>query len=134
MRSSLKNFCLTVSKNFFEEPFFVPKKFLVSKIVRDKSGAGYHFFSSKVLDLLIPNLLVEELFYVSESLGYRIILCLRDENNDFPKKLFCVLVPKNFVEQPFCVFTKFLVSKKFMLMMGGTSITIFRQEFFMSMC
>ena len=118
-RFSVKNFCLTVPKNFVEEPFFVPKKFWYQNISGIRVGGGYHVFSSKLLDLAIPNLLVEELFCVSETLGYRIFLCLRAENNDFPKKLFCVLVPKNFVEQSFSVFTKFLVSKKFMDKIGG---------------
>ena len=55
---------------------------------------GYHVFSSKLLDLAIPNLLVGELFCVSETLGYRIFLSLGAENNDFPKKFICVLVSK----------------------------------------
>ena len=83
-----------------------------------------------MLYLAIPNLLVEELFCVSEILGYRIILCLRAENNDFPEKLFCVQVPTNFVGQIFWAFTKILVSKKNMDKMGeGKIITIFPKKF-----
>ena len=41
------------------------------------------------------------------------------ENNDFPKKLFYVLVPKKLEGRPSCVFTKFMVSKNLMDKMGG---------------
>ena len=129
-RFSLKNFCLTVPKNFVEEAFFVPKKFWYQNISGIRVRGGYHVFSSKLLDLAIPNLLVEELFCVSETLGYRIFLCLRAENNDFPKKLFCVQVPTNFVGQLFVHSQKFWYRKKIMDKMGeGKIITIFPKKF-----
>ena len=35
------------------------------------------------------------------------------EYQDFPSKVFCLIVPKNFVEEPFCaVFQKFSGSQK----------------------
>ena len=95
---------------------------------------GYHVFSLKLLYLAIPNLLVEELFCVSETLGYRIFLCLRAENNDFPKKLFCVQVPTNFVGQLFCVSRSFWYRKKIMeKMRGGKDYHDFPKKEFMSL-
>ena len=42
------------------------------------------------------------------------------EYQDFPSKSFCLIVPKNFIGEPFCaVFRKFLVAKKFMDKRGG---------------
>ena len=51
--------------------------------------------------------------------------------HDFPLKNFCLTVPKNFVEEPFCVFENFLYWK----MLGtreGAGITIFCQICFVS--
>ena len=107
------------AEDFRRGIFLCFKKFLVSNIFRDKSGWRVSRLFSKLLDLAIPNLLVEERFCVSESLGYGIILCLRAEKNDFPKKHFCVPVPKNFVGQHLCAFTKFLFLKKLKDKMGG---------------
>ena len=78
MRSSLKNFCLTVSKNFLEEPFFVPKKFLVWKIVRDKSGGWITLLFIKSVGSLN-----------TEPSGRRTILCFRKSrvsSNFMPKR------------------------------------------------
>ena len=54
--------------------------------------------------------------------------------HSFMSKFFCLTVPKNFEEEPFCaVFQKFTVAKKFMDKRGGReggSITTFRQKFF----
>ena len=58
-------------------------KFLVSKNVRDKRGGGYHHLPSKLFCLTVPNHLVEEPICVSESFGYRKILCPRGEYHDF---------------------------------------------------
>ena len=44
---------------------------------------GYHTFPSKLFCLTVPNNFVEEPFCVSESFGYRKILCLRGEYHDF---------------------------------------------------
>ena len=62
-------------------PYF--RKILVSKNARDKRGGVYHVFPSKLFCLTVPNHFVEEPFCVSESFGYRKILCLRGEYHDF---------------------------------------------------
>ena len=131
-RFSVENFHFTAPKTSVEESFFVSKNFWYRKFSGTRVVGGYHVFSSKLLDLAIPNLLVEERFCVSECLGFGIIFCLGAEKNDFPKKHFCVLVPKNFVGQHFCVFTKFLFLKKLKDKMGGSIITIFPEKFHVS--
>ena len=57
---------------------------------------------------------------VSENIWYQKILWIRGgwgggrEYHDFPSKLFCLTVPKHFVEEPFCaVFQKISGIKKF---------------------
>ena len=52
-------------------------KFLVLKNVRDERGGEYHDFLSKLFCFTVPKHVVEEPFCVSESFGYRKILCLR---------------------------------------------------------
>ena len=110
----LKNFCLTVPKNFVKEPLCF-RKFLVSKNVRDNRGGKNHDFPSKLFGLTVPNHFVEEPFCVSESFGYRKILCLRGEYHHFQRKICCLTVPKNFVGQPFCVSQNFWYRKKITL-------------------
>ena len=41
--------------------------------------------------------------------------------HDFPLKIFFLTVPKNFVEEPFCVSEKFWYGKKIMDEMGGVT-------------
>ena len=106
----LINFCLSVPKNFVEEPF---RKSLVSKNVRDKRGGGFHDFPSELFCLTVPKNFVGETFCVSENFWYRKILCFRGICHDFPSKIFCLTVPKYFVEEPFgAVFQKFSGSEK----------------------
>ena len=82
------------------------REFLVLKNFRDTRGGGCHDFPSKTFFLTVPNHFVE-IFCVSESSGYRKILCLRGEYHDFLSKIFCLAVPNNFVEELFCaVFQK----------------------------
>ena len=78
-RFSVENFHFTAPKTSVEESFFVSKNFWYRKFSGTRVVGGYHVFSSKLLDLAIPNLLVEERFCVSESLGFGIILCLGAE-------------------------------------------------------
>ena len=71
-------------------------------------GKGFHNFPSKSFCLTVPNHFVEEPFYVSESFGYRKVLCrkvfcLRGECHNFLSKICCLTVPKNFVGEPFRV-------------------------------
>ena len=134
---TLKTSCLTVPKNFLEEPFCF-RKYLVSKNVRDERGCGYHDFPSKLFCLTLPKNFVGETFSISEKFQYRKILCFGGLCHDFPSKLFCLTVPKHFEEALFCaVFRRFPVAKKFMDKRGGgreegSSITIFRRKFFLS--
>ena len=125
-RFSVEKFCLTVPKNFVEEPF---RKSLVSKNVRDKRGGEYHDFPSKLFCLTVPKNFVGETFGVSENFWYRKILCFRGICHDFPSKNFCLTVPKNFVEEPFCaVFQKNSDSEKVYGKEGGSN-KICRQNF-----
>ena len=110
----LKKFSSHSAEKFRRGTLLCFRKFLVSKNFMDKRGGGYHDFPSKLFCLTGLNHFVEELFCVSESFGYRKVLCLRGEYHDFLWKICCLTVPKNFVGEPFC-FTKFLVSKNFML-------------------
>ena len=56
------------------------------------------------------------------------------EYQDFPSKSFCLIVPKNFIGEPFCaVFQKVSgIEKK--LWRKGFGIKIFRRKFFVSQC
>ena len=58
----------------------------------------------------------------------------RGDYHDFQSKIYCLTLPKNFVEEPFCaVFQKISVAKKFMDKKEG-SIKIFRRKFSVSQC
>ena len=57
------------------------------------------------------------------------------EDQDFPWKFFCLIVPKHFVEEPFSVgFQKNSVSEKVYGYEGGESIKIFFRKYFVSQC
>ena len=51
------------------------------------------------------------------------------EYHDFPLENFCLTVPQNFVEEPFCV-SESLWYRKMLRMREGAGITFFRQSFF----
>ena len=52
------------------------------------------------------------------------------EYHDFPSKIFCLTVPKNFADEPFCaVFQKISGSEKVYGKEGRGSIKIFRRNF-----
>ena len=51
--------------------------------------------------------------------------------HDFPSKTFRLTVPKNFVEEPFCVAENFWYRKNLCILEG---ITFFRQNFLVSQC
>ena len=88
---------------------------------------GYHDFRSKFF-VSVTKILLEQ-FGVSENFRKRKNFLHRGyhvgEYHDFLSKIFCLTVPKNFVE-PFC-FKKFLASKSFMQRRG---ISLFSVEFF----
>ena len=57
--------------------------------------------------------------------------------HDFPLKNFCLTVPKNFVEEPFCVSENFCYRKILWIRGGGGReevSKIFRRKFFLSRC
>ena len=106
--------CLTVPKNFVGQPFRVS---LVSSIKNFYASEGYvtifcrNFLSHSAEKFRRGTLLC----CVSENFGYRKNLCFRGLCHDFPSKIFCLTVPKNFAGEPFsAVLQKFLVAKKFM--------------------
>ena len=111
------------AKKFRRGTLLCFRKFLVSKNVRDKRGGRYHDLPSKVFRLTVPNHLVEELFCVSESFGYRKILCLRGEYHDFRKKICCLTLPKNFVAEPFCVSQNFWYRKNLWIRGRGEGVS-----------
>ena len=49
-------------------------------------------------------------------------------------KIFCLIGPKNFVREPFCVSENFWCGKKVMDERGGRGSTFFRRKFFVSQC
>ena len=51
--------------------------------------------------------------------------------HDFPLKIFCLTVPKNFVEEPFCV-SENVWYRKMLGIREGAGITIFCQNCFVS--
>ena len=70
---------------------------------------------------------------VSESFRQRKSLWIRGEGEcqDFRSKIFCLTVPKKFVEEPFCV-SENLWFRKMLGIREGAGITIFRQNCFVS--
>ena len=132
--SPLKNFCLTVPKNFIEEPFCVSKNIFYPKMLGMRGG-GYHAFPSVLF-----------LSHSTEKLRRGTIACFTKflvskkfmdmrgeggggEEQDFLWKTFYPTVPKKFVGEPFRVslisgIEKFYASEGY--------VTIFRRKFFVS--
>ena len=103
LRFPSKKFCLTVPKNFVGEPFSVS---IISGIEKFYASEGYvtifcrNFLSRSTEKLCRGTLLC----CVSESFRYGISLWIRrGEYQNFPSKIFCLTVPKNFVGEPFSV-------------------------------
>ena len=70
--------CLTVPKNFAEEPFCVSESFWYRKLLGIKEGAGITIFRQNCFCLTVPNHSLEEAFCVSERFGYRKMLGIRE--------------------------------------------------------
>ena len=69
------------------------------------------FMDNRVV--ITPKNFVGEPFSVSLISGIGKILCFRGLCHDFPSKIFCLTVPKHFVEEPFyAVFQKTSASEK----------------------
>ena len=96
----LKNFRLTVPKNFVEEPVCVSENFGYRKIY-GKGGGGVSRFSLKNFLSHSAEKFRRGTLQCVTNFGYRKILCFRELCHDFVSKFFCLTVPKNFVEEPF---------------------------------
>ena len=114
------------------------RKFPVAKKFLDKGGGSIKIYRRKP--------------FVSQcrkiSYGRPSVLCFRKfpvakkfmdkgwgEYQDFPSKIFCLTVPKNFVVETFCaVFQKISGNEKVYGYEGRGSIKIFRRNFFVSQC
>ena len=82
-------------------------------------------------ELFVSQCRTQETFCaVSENFRKRKSLWIRGgEYKDFPSKIFCLTVPKHFVEEPFCVSENFWY-RKMLGIREGAGITIFRQNGF----
>ena len=78
-----------------------------------REGAGITIFRQNCF-VSLPKNFVGEPFGVSENFWYRKSFWIRGgEYQDFPSKIFCLTVPKNFVVETFCaVFQKISGSEK----------------------
>ena len=64
-------------------------------------------FSVDNFCLTVAEKIIGEHFCVSKKIRYRKNLCIRGLYPDFPSKVYCLTVPKTFVEEIFCgVFQK----------------------------
>ena len=116
-----KFFCLTVPKNFVVEPFGVSEYFWYRKILCIRGGKGGRITTSveKFLSHSAEKYRRGTLYCVI-NFGYRKSLCFRGLCHDFPSKIFCLTLPKHFVEETFsAVLQKFPVAKKFLDNGGG---------------
>ena len=85
----------------------------MSKKVRDKRSREFGYIPLKFFCPTVPKFFLDEPFCVSESFGYRIILCLRGLFLNFLSTFFCLAVPKDSVQEPFCaVFQKIVGSEE----------------------
>ena len=109
----LKIFCLTVPKNFVGNPLGChhireSKNFMLKRVM---SRFFVEIFLFRSTEKLCRGTL---LCCVSESLRYRISSWIRrGEYQTFPLKIFCLTVPKHFVDEPFyAVFQKISGTEK----------------------
>ena len=69
--------------------------------------------------------------FLQTSIRRLISVLYAKEYHDYPLKNFCITVPKNFVEEPFCVSENFWY-RKMLGIREGAGITIFCQKCFVS--
>ena len=69
--------------------------------------------------------------FLQTSIRPLIFVLYAKRYHDFPLKNFCLTVPKNFVEEPFCVSENFWY-RKMLGIREGAGITIFCQNCFVS--
>ena len=109
-------FWLAVLEIFIGEPYsiFFGKVFAAKKFIKNRGGRGrreYHDFRSKSFvsdgrNFSHGNPCVSETFRYRKMLGKK-----GDGYHNFPSKLFCLTVPKNFLVRPFCVSRNFWYRK-----------------------
>ena len=125
-----KVFCLTVPKSFVGEPFSVSLSAGTEKVWIGEGGVS-SFSVEKFLSHSAENFR-RRTFYCFTNCGYRKSLDKRwGEHQDFPSIIFCLTVPKVFVEEPFSVS---LIAGTENVWIREGNINIFRQKFFVSQC
>ena len=127
---SVEYFLSYSAENFIEEPFCVSQNFWYRK--RVMSWFSVEFFLSRSTEKLRRGTL---LCCVSENFRQRKSLWIKGGGREgisrFSVKNFCLTVPKNFVEETFCVSKNFWY-RKMLGIREGAGITIFRQNYFVS--
>ena len=83
------------------------RKFLVTKKYMHKRGGGIITFLCRKVFLTLPINFVGEPFCISEKLSYRKVLWIRGRRergyHNFPLKICCLPLPRNFVGKRFYV-------------------------------
>ena len=133
-----KVFCLTVPKKSVGEPFSLSLNSGIEKIwMRGWGGGGCPDFPSKFSCLTVPKGFVGQPSSVSLIPGIEKFYASEVYVTIFCRICWCNSAAK-IVGEPFCVFTKFLVSKKFMDKRGGgrrrKGVSQFSAENFSSQC
>ena len=86
-------------------------------------------FCKRLKTKLVLNLVFKE--FLQTSIPPLISVLYAKGYHDFQLKNFCLTVPKNFAEEPFCVWENFWY-RKMLGIREGAGITIFRQNCFVS--
>ena len=102
-----KFFGLKVPKNYVREPFCASLKVRYRKVSYLKRGLSRYsverFLSHSAEKFRRGTLLWFRKILVSKNVGDKRV----GGYHNFPSKLFCLTVPKHFVEEPFCVSESF---------------------------
>ena len=95
-RFSIESFSSHSTNKFCNGTLLPFTNILVTRKIMNKRGGGgwCNDFPSNLFFLTVPKDFVGELFRVSEVFGYRRILCLGGEHDDFLQKTCCLTVPK----------------------------------------
>ena len=129
----LINFCLTVPKNFVEEPFCVSENYWYRKMLGIKGGGRLSRFSVRIVlshstkKHRRGTLRCFKKFLVSKNFMLQRVMSRASVKN------FCLTVSKHFVEEPFVLCCrKFPVAEKYMDEGGWGSIMIFLSKFLLN--
>ena len=131
-----KSFCLTKPKHFVEEPFSaVYQKISGREKVYGKEGGGWsiEILRWKFFFLKVPKSFVGELLVCLFFRGSKIVMLQRVMSR-FSVEVFCLTVPKHFVEETFSAVYQRIAGngKVYGKEMGRGSIESFRRNFFVS--